>query len=712
MAGPAPFCKGAGGQNWLSGDGISSVFSPGWSNDLTTPQALALEDIQFQWAPLSGDGDLLSPTGLAFGERWLDAPPSSPHAPPSSPLTPPNSPHAPPNSSHAPPPEPSRRSLGQVMSITASPGPRVTPLTDHAHQKPRPQQISAHWKPRPVPAPTAIVLRMHCGPAAGQSEACGQRGRSSRGGARGTQTAQFPREVPARGHLRACVCGSPGGHTTDTSMDTDMVTPTGTSMGTSMDMPGSHHGHPRTPPWTHQSHTTDTSMDTDMVTPTGTSMDTPGHLYGHATVTPWTPTDTPTDNPTDTHGYPHGHPHRHLYGHATVERKEAAGMVSGSNAEGGRLPSAHTEEEDDDPADCPHKDTNPMVICQLKGGTQMLCIDHSGTRELKALHLLPQYQDQNNSLQSDVPKPMTALVGRFLPVPAKLNLITQQPPGQKPLVGLVVLGLTPPPPEAEPCEQLENGPVPPGVSGPLQGPPLTLTGVEGLPPTPRHRPLRMETTTKKAHQFPFPSRQACQYCDCFASGDFCNDCNCNNYCNNLRHELERFKAIKAYLDRNPEAFQPKIGSRRLGDVKLRHGLGCDCRSWGCLKGHCECYEAKMMCSSICKCVGCKNYEDSPEQVTLMSLPADVELGALEGSPHLSPAKSSGPPRPRRDRPSFTCISWEVVEAACACLLAQGEEAEREHCSQCLAEQRVLEEFGRCLSQILHIEFKSRGLQME
>lgn len=30
----------------------------------------------------------------------------------------------------------------------------------------------------------------------------------------------------------------------------------------------------------------------------------------------------------------------------------------------------------------------------------MLCLDNSGTRELKALHLVPQYQDQNNHLQS------------------------------------------------------------------------------------------------------------------------------------------------------------------------------------------------------------------------------------------------------------------------------------------------------------------------
>lgn len=64
------------------------------------------------------------------------------------------------------------------------------------------------------------------------------------------------------------------------------------------------------------------------------------------------------------------------------------------------------------------------------------------------------------------------------------------------------------------------------------------------------------------------------------------------------------------------------------------------------------------------------------------------------------------------RQTFSCISWEVVEATCACLLAQGEEAEQERCSPSLAEQMVLEEFGRCLSQILHIEFKSKGLKIE
>ncbi len=42
-------------------------------------------------------------------------------------------------------------------------------------------------------------------------------------------------------------------------------------------------------------------------------------------------------------------------------------------------------------------------------------------------------------------------------------------------------------------------------------------------------------------------------------GSFCHDCNCINCFNTLEHEDERNKAIKMVLDRNPQAFQSKIG---------------------------------------------------------------------------------------------------------------------------------------------------------
>ncbi|XP_021120134.1 tesmin isoform X2 [Heterocephalus glaber] len=376
-----------------------------------------------------------------------------------------------------------------------------------------------------------------------------------------------------------------------------------------------------------------------------------------------------------------------------VEIKEAGSTVT-SNLEEATFPNPLAQEScckllssreaEDSASSSPKKDSRPMVICQLKGGTQVLCIDNSGTRELKALHLVPQYQDQNNCLQSDVSKPLTTLVGRFLPVPAKLNLITQQ----------LDSGALP--------SAANNGPAfpsEPTLPGPSK---ITLAGVT----------LSSWDTKSKKPCNCTKSQCLKLYCDCFASGDFCNNCHCNNCCNNLHHEIERFNAIKACLDRNPEAFQPKIGKSRLGDVKPRHNKGCNCKRSGCLKNYCECYEAKIMCSSICKCIDCNNYEESPERKTLMNMPRSMETREFEGSHHLSPIKISELSKLRKSRRPSSCISWEVVEATCACLLARGEEAEKDHCSQHLAEQMILEEFGRCLSQILYTEFKSKGLKIE
>lgn len=72
------------------------------------------------------------------------------------------------------------------------------------------------------------------------------------------------------------------------------------------------------------------------------------------------------------------------------------------------------------------------------------------------------------------------------------------------------------------------------------------------------------------------------------------------------------------LDRNPHAFRPKVGQKRAGDER-RHIKGCNCKRSGCLKNYCECYEAKIPCSGLCRCVGCKNLADKPENKSLMQL---------------------------------------------------------------------------------------------
>lgn len=121
------------------------------------------------------------------------------------------------------------------------------------------------------------------------------------------------------------------------------------------------------------------------------------------------------------------------------------------------------------------------------------------------------------------------------------------------------------------------------------------------------------------------------YCECFANGEFCNSCNCINCANNLKCEEERQKAIKQCLERNPHAFHPKIGKSRGDMMERRHTKGCNCRRSGCLKNYCECYEAKILCSELCKCVSCKNYEDSCERKNLMHLADAAEVRSAQQS---------------------------------------------------------------------------------
>lgn len=112
------------------------------------------------------------------------------------------------------------------------------------------------------------------------------------------------------------------------------------------------------------------------------------------------------------------------------------------------------------------------------------------------------------------------------------------------------------------------------------------------------------------------------YCECFAQGQLCQNCNCTNCMNNLAFEEERGRAIKMTLERNPTAFHPKIGR---GEGERKHTKGCNCKRSGCLKNYCECYEAKISCSDLCRCQGCRNTEDSIERRSLMRLAA---MGSL------------------------------------------------------------------------------------
>ncbi|KAE9599405.1 putative transcription factor Tesmin family [Lupinus albus] len=112
----------------------------------------------------------------------------------------------------------------------------------------------------------------------------------------------------------------------------------------------------------------------------------------------------------------------------------------------------------------------------------------------------------------------------------------------------------------------------------------------------------------------------CSYCDCFAAGIHCSDpCSCQTCLNRQEYQDNVLEARRKIKSHNPFAFLPKVvqhttdilsnnmeGANLTTPSSARHKRGCNCKRSMCRKKYCDCYQAKVGCSSGCRCKGCEN----------------------------------------------------------------------------------------------------------
>jgi hypothetical protein len=96
------------------------------------------------------------------------------------------------------------------------------------------------------------------------------------------------------------------------------------------------------------------------------------------------------------------------------------------------------------------------------------------------------------------------------------------------------------------------------------------------------------------------------YCECFANGEFCIDCDCTDCSNIIGNEKEISNLFQTVEKKNPLALK---FLKKESEIK-KQDVSCNCTKSNCNKKYCECFKIGQSCSDSCRCRTCNNLDMS------------------------------------------------------------------------------------------------------
>lgn len=127
---------------------------------------------------------------------------------------------------------------------------------------------------------------------------------------------------------------------------------------------------------------------------------------------------------------------------------------------------------------------------------------------------------------------------------------------------------------------------------------------------------KTEDELKKKKNFCNCKRSRCLklYCECFANGEFCVNCNCQGCSNVIGNEEEKEDAFESIKEKNPVAMKLNSIKEQVKEEVTETKIGCNCTKSNCSKKYCECYKAGVECSETCRCRDCSNCSEKAKEL--------------------------------------------------------------------------------------------------